>query len=166
MRGRTVDITWHEEAAALYERYRREGEPELRTRWHALWLVRQGKTVREAARLVGVHERSLQQWTAWYRQGGLPEVAQHRRGGRQGRPSHLTPAQWAAVAEQAAQGAFFTVQEAVDWAAERFGIRYRYWGMYSHLRRHGLKKKVPRPQGVKADPAAQAAWKKGGSVRR
>lgn len=166
MRGRTVEVTWQDELAALYARYREEREPELRTRWHALWLVRQGRTLRETARLVGVHERSLQQWIAWYRQGGLAEVARHRRGGRQGRPSYLTAAQWAEVIDRAKQGAFFTVHEAVEWVAERFGTRYRYGGMHAHLRRHKLKKKVPRPQGVKADPEAQAAWKQGGLSER
>jgi hypothetical protein len=49
----TVEIDWKEDEATLYRLYRSEREAELRLRWHALWLVRQGHSAGRAARRVG-----------------------------------------------------------------------------------------------------------------
>jgi hypothetical protein len=38
---------------------------EVRTRLHALWLVRSGHPVRAAAQLVGADEATVSQWIAW-----------------------------------------------------------------------------------------------------
>ena len=64
---------------------------------------------------------------------------------------------------KAAEGAFRTIHDAVRWVRETFGVEYTYWGMRSLFNRLKIKRKVPRPRAVKADPEAQAAWKKGGS---
>jgi transposase len=166
MRGRRMAIAWQDAAAALHRRSRAEPAAESRTRGHALWLVRQGRTATEAATLVGVERRSVQRWLAWYRQGGLAAVAQHRRGGRQGRAAWLTADQQAALTAEAARGTIRTVGEAVAWVAQRFGVPYPDWGMRSALHRRKLGRKVPRPLAAQASLAAQAAWKKGGSPRR
>jgi transposase-like protein len=68
-RGRPLVIAWRDEAATLFARYQQEPKPDLRPRWHALWLLRTGRTVRETARVLGVQERSVQHWIAWYRAG-------------------------------------------------------------------------------------------------
>jgi transposase len=165
MRGRRVVIEWQDDEAGLYRRYRAEPDAEVRTRWHALWLIRQGRTATAAAALVGVERRSVQRWLGWYRQGGPAAVARHRRGGRQGRAAWLTPAQQAAVTAETAQGTIRTVGEAVAWVAQQFGVTYTYWGMRSLLHRRQIGRKVPRPLAVKASIEAQEAWKKGGSRR-
>lgn len=161
MRGRRLVVEWREDADELRRRYRAERLPELRARLHGLWLVRAGRTARAAAAVLGVDERTVQQWVAWYRTGGLAEVRRHRAGGRQGRARRLSPAQEAALLERAAAGAVFTVGEAARWVEEAFGVRFTYFGMRSVFRRLRLKKKVPRPLGEKASEAAQEAWKRG-----
>src|ERR671936_1686967 len=93
MLGRPFRIAWQDEESALREAYRRERDPEVLPRLHALWLLRRGERLGEVADLVGVHYRTVQQWVTWYRVGGLPEVRRHHTGGRQGAPSHLTAAQ-------------------------------------------------------------------------
>ena len=160
MRGRPLQIEWRDDAAGLHRLYRTEAKPDLRPRWHALWLVRTGHAARQAARVLGVHERTVQQWLAWYRQGGVAGVRAHRRAGP-GQPARLTADQQAGLVAQAAQGAFHTAREAVGWVAETFGVRYTRWGMYTLFRRLGCKPKVPRPLGAKASLEAQAAWKGG-----
>ena len=92
-RGRPLVVEWRDEAEALRERWRREAKPDLRPRWHALWLVRAGRTAREAAAVLGVHERSVQQWLAWYRQGGAEAVAARRKAATAGeaRPAVSRP---------------------------------------------------------------------------
>lgn len=166
MRGRPLQIDWQDDEAALRRRYQQERDPELRPRWHALWLVRRGRSLRAAAGVLGVDERSVRRWVAWYRTGGTAAVAQHRRGGRTGQPAWLTAEQQAAVRVAASDGAFRTAAEAAQWVEAQFGVRYTASGMRAVLHRLACRPKVPRPLAEKADLAAQAAWKKGGSPRR
>jgi len=112
-RGRPLVIAWRpaDEAAALKTAYRQERRPDVRPRRHALWLLRSGRGVREVAALVGVHERTVQRWVGWYRDGGVTAVAGHRQPGT-GQPSFLTDDQQAQLWEQAATGAFRTAADA------------------------------------------------------
>lgn len=162
-RGRPLVIAWRPEddEAALKELYRRERRPDVRPRLQALWLLRTGRPVREVAAVVGVHERTVQRWVSWYRQGGVLAVRAHRQAGT-GQPSFLTTEQQAQLWDQAATGAFRTAAEAQQWVAQQFGVRYRPGGMYALLGRLRIHPKVPRPVNPKADQVAQAAWKKGG----
>src|SRR5881396_3162849 len=75
-RGRKLRVEWGagDDAASLYARYRRERRADVRPRLHGLWLVRTGRTTREVAEVLGVDERTVQRWLAWYRAGGLEAV--------------------------------------------------------------------------------------------
>jgi len=162
-RGRPLVIDWRPEddEGALKAAYRQEGRADVRPRLQALWLLRTGRPVWAVAVVVGVHERTVQRWLRWYRDGGLAAVRAHRQAGT-GQPSFLTAEQQAQLWEQAATGAFRTAAEAQRWVAERFGVTYRPGGMYALLGRLRIHPKVPRPVNPKADQVAQAAWKKGG----
>ena len=160
MRGRRLRIDGQDDELTLWQRYRSEPDPEVRPRWHALWLLRQGRAATAAAALVGVHRGSVQRWLAWYRQGGLAAVARHRQGGRQGRTAYLTPEQQAQLTAETAQGTIRTVGAAVRWVERQFGVRYTYWGMRTLLHRLKINPKVPRPLAAKADLDAQEAWKR------
>jgi transposase len=163
--ARPLRIDWRagDSAAALQQAYRAEPDRHLRTRLHALWLVRSGRSVRETARLVGVHEVSVQQWLAWYRRGGLAEVRAHRLGGH-GQPARLTPEQEQTVVTEAAAGTFHTAAEVRDWIATQFGVGYGRFGIYSLLRRLRIHPKVPRPISTKTSVETQARWKGGTSA--
>ena len=161
MRGRRLRVDWQDDEATLRQRYRREADAELRPRWQALWLLRQGRSVTATAALVGVHRRSVQRWLGWYRQGGLAGVAQHRQGGRQGRTPYLTAEQQAQLHAETARGTIRTVGEATHWVEQQFGVAYTDWGMRSVLQRLKIRKKVPRPLAAQADLEAQEAWKRG-----
>ena len=163
-RGRKLTIAWGErdDAASLYARYRRERRPDVRPRLHALWLVRTGKTTREASEALGVDERTVQRWLAWYRAGGLSPL-EARHAGSQGAPSFLTLAQKNELAEEVATGRFRTAAEIRRWVEERWDVSYTEGGMYALLGRLQCAPKVPRPVHEKADHLAQARWKKGGS---
>ncbi len=163
---RKVSINWAAEdtADALHAQYRAEPVAEVRTRLHALWLLRLGEGPMAVAAVVGVSRNSVPQWLRWYREGGLAAVRAHRRGGH-GTPSYLTPAQQEQLVAEAAQGVFATAQAVRDWIEERFGVVYTRDSMYTLLPRLGIRRKVPRPRHAQTDPQAQAAWKKGGSGR-
>jgi transposase len=167
MAGKRVQIVWEEADSpeSLRERYRRQGEGEVRSRLQALWLLRTGWSMGQVAEVVGVHYRTVQRWVGWYRKGGVAEVCA-RHGGGQGQPSWLTPEQEMAVAQEAAQGSFTTAGDVRRWVAEQFGVTYRPKGIYRLLRRVRCRPKAPRPIHVKADRQAQEEWKKGGAPPR
>ncbi len=165
-RGRPLAVAWAsgDDAASLYERYRRERRADVRPRLHGLWLVRAGRSAREAAAVLGVHERTVTRWLGWYRAGGLAAV-EGRHAGGQGAPSLLTVEQQAELADEVATGRFRTAAEIRRWVEARWGVAYTEGGMYALLGRLRCAPKVPRPVHAKADPVAQARWKKGGSRR-
>ena len=117
--------------------------------------------MKEVARIVGVHYRTLQEWVAWYRQGGVAEVLQHRHGGHGSKGSRLTSQQEDKLKEQACRGEFRTIGDAVAWVERTFGVQYTYWGMRWVFARLGLKKKVLRQIAPQASKEEQEAWKKG-----
>lgn len=163
-RGRKLTVEWAaaDDAASLYERYRRERRPDVRPRLHGLWLVRTGHTTREASEALGVDERTVQRWLGWYRAGGLTPL-ERRHAGSQGAPSFLTAAQKAELSAEVATGRFRTGAEIRAWVQERWGVSYTEGGMYALLKRLRCAPKVPRPVHEKTDHHAQARWKKGGS---
>jgi transposase len=158
--GRPLKISWQDEETALFQRYRAEKQPDLKPRLHALWLLRQGHSLAETAKVLGVHYTSVQQWVAWYRQGGMAEVLSHRKMG-QGQTPWLATAQQEQLRAQVAQGKFRTARGAVQWVKETFGIEYTLKGMYSLLKRLKGKKKVPRPLATNTFLETQEEWKRG-----
>ena len=95
---------------------------------------------------------------------GAAAVEARHAGGR-GAPSFLAPEQREELAAEVATGRFRTAAEIRAWVRERWGVAYTEGGMYALLGRLRCAPKVPRPIHAKADPAAQARWKKGGSRR-
>jgi transposase len=163
-RGRKLKIEWasEDDASSLRARYRRERRADVRPRLQGLWLVRTGRTTREVAEVVGVEERTVQRWLAWYRAGGLAEVeGRHAQG--KGASPFLTSEQQATLADEVATGRFRTAAEIRQWVEERWGVSYTEGGMYALLGRLRCAPTVPRPVHEKADHRAQARWKKGGS---
>jgi transposase len=167
MGGRGFSVAWGHTAEEVLARYRAEREGRLARRWQALWLLRRGRSMHAAAATVGVAYRTVQEWVGWYRAGGLGEVARRRHGGlRRVIVEPLTPEQQAALVRRASTEGFATVKAAVVWAAEALGVRLTEHQMARQFRRLGLRSKVPRPISDRADPTAQAAWKKGASPPR
>ena len=156
-------MAWAETAAEVEGRYRAERDVERRKRLGALWRVRAGDRVAGAGRLAGVGERTVFRWLGWYRAEGLGGVLRRVPGhGAAGQPHRLTAAQRAGVLARCARGEFRTYEEARAWVAAEYGVTYRPAGLYTALRRLGVRPKVPRPVAERADPAAREAWRQGG----
>lgn len=160
--GRPLVIGWQEEdtAAALKRRYQVARRMDERTRLQALWLLREGWSVKAVTAAVGAHYRTVQRWVADYRQGGVAAVVGRHKGGH-GQPRRLTPDQEAALVAEAGRGTFRTATEARHWIRDQFGVAYTEGGLYSLLARVRVHPKVPRPANPKADPSVQVAWKRG-----
>ncbi len=147
MSGVISAVAWAESEDELYARYKASAEVGARKRLHALWLVRGGSSAREAARQAGVGERTVVRWLGWYRQGGVARVLERVPGhGALGRASRLSEEQkWALV-------------------QEHDGVCYGYKGLYSVLRRAGVRPKVPRPRGA-GRPGRPRGVERGGCTR-
>ncbi len=78
-----------------------------------------------------------------------------------GAASRLSEQQKWLLVEESAKGTFRTYDEAREWTHKKYGVEYRYKGMYSLLIRLGVRPKVPRPVSEKADAVAQEGWKRG-----
>ena len=161
--SKPVAVTWTETGEELEQRYRAERDVERRKRLGALWRVRVGDRVADAGRAAGVGGRTVERWLGWYRGGGLAAVLQRVPGhGAVGQPHRLTVAQQAALLAHVGRGEFRTYEEARTWVEAAYGVVYRPGGLYTALRRLGVRPKVPRPVAEKADATAQAAWRAGG----
>lgn len=160
--ARKLQIEWHEDAERLGALYRAEKDTQNRKRLHALWLVRQGRALTEVAAIIGVHYRTIQEWLAWYRQGGVAAVLNHRHGGERDRESRLSAEQEAELQAKADAGEIRCIADGVRWAQETHQVHYSYWGMRYVFARLRLRLKVPRPRNPKASEREQEAWKKGG----
>jgi transposase len=163
--GKPFVMVWAEADSeeALKARYLAEAHPRRRQWLHGLWLLRRGWRVDEVADAVGAGRRTVERWIDWYRhEGGVDGVLAHRQGGH-GRPARLTADQQEQVATEVATGRFRTATEIGAWIADVFGVRYRPGGVTALLGRLRCHPKVPRPLHEQADPAAQAAWRRGGS---
>lgn len=167
MTGRSFHVDWNPEDTpqALREAYRAERDTMLRTRLHALWLLRTSRRMDEVASVVGIHYRTLQRWVAWYRRGGLEEVLSHRMKGL-GQPRFLSPDQESELVEEVASGRFRTGGEVREWIESEYGVSFRLGSVYSLLSRLGCSPRVPRGLHEKADLRKQESWKKGASERR
>jgi len=160
--GQRIQVVWQETADELKQLYKQERQPQRRTRLQALWHLREGDRIDEVEAKVGVAYRSVQNWLAWYRQGGVEEVCRRVTGYQSaGVSAYLNDLQQRALAAKVELGSFRTVWDAVQWVEERWGIHYSYQGMYTLLKRLDLAIKVPRPRSEKANPQQQATWKKG-----
>jgi hypothetical protein len=163
MAGKRVEIAWEVEDTpeALRQRYRNEEEGEVRTRLQALWLLRTGWNLEQVAEVTGVHYRTVQRWVGWYRQGGTAEVCVHHGGGH-GQPSWLTAEQEAAVAEEAAKGAFTTAADvpAVGGGAVRSHLpaQRNLWAAASGA----LPPQGPPAHSYQGEPRSSGSLEKGG----
>jgi transposase len=138
-RGRPLEITWNEGEIQLERRYEREGHPDRRLRLRVFLLIRQGHTLREVSEEVGVGYRTVQQWVAWYREGGIDEVLKRLPGYRApGSSTRLSSRQLARLRERASEGDWDSVHDAVSWVSQTWDVDYTYQGMYALLRREAI----------------------------
>lgn len=161
--GRPIEVEWKQSEAALRQLYNQETHIERRTRYHALWLIRGGRTMKEVSEIVDHHYDTICRWIDWYRDREVSEGAHRLPGQAGGGESYWTPEQETQLMERANAGAFRTAREMQHWLNEQFDVDYSHQGVYSLLERLEMVWKVPRPTNPKADPDQQASWKKGDS---
>jgi transposase len=140
-----------------------------RTHWHLLWLVARGHRVPEVAGLVGYTANWVREIIRRYNADGPTGIAD-RRQHSPGHPPLLSPTLRedlrAALSGPAPDGGLWTCRTVATWMAERLGRPVRVQRGWEAMRAVGFTPQRPRPRATTADPAAHAAFKKGGSKPR
>lgn len=164
---RHVLVAPHLSVDALEQRYRQSRDPVERTHWQMVWLVASGHHVPAVADLVGYSPNWVRTIIRRYNAEGPAGIADHRRA-NPGTPPLLSPvlrvALREALAGPAPDGGLWTSRTVAAWMGERLGRPVRVQRGWEAMRAVGYTPQRPRPRATKADPAAQAAFKKGGSA--
>ena len=158
----------HLPVAELGRRYRRARDPVARSHWQIVWLLARGEPTAEVCRATGYGANWVREVARRYREGGAGALGDRRHGNPGGAPL-LAPAQRedlrAALAGPAPDGGLWTGRKVAAWMAARLGRPVAEQRGWEWLRRLGFTPQRPRPAETRADPDAQAAFKKGGSPR-
>jgi transposase len=151
-------LTDHE----LQERYRSAHDPVERSRWHFLWLLARGLTATAIAQVTGYSAYWVGQIARRYNVAGpdaIRDQRRHARGGQGLLTQEQQRALRAALAEPHPAGDHWCGRTVADWMSARLGrlvSRQLGWRALRQIGAHLLK---PRPRHMKADLAAQAAFK-------
>jgi transposase len=158
-----LSIQTHLALTELETRYRRAKDPVVRSHWQVIWLLAQGWVSGQVAAITGYTVNWVRTIARRYNQQGAAglEDRRHRNPGAGGL---LTAAQRAALLAALEQpppdGGVWTGPKAAAWMAATLGRRVHPQRGWEVLRRLGWTSKVPRPRHAKAEPEAQATFKK------
>lgn len=158
-------IAPHLTVAALEQRYRSAGDPVARSQWQMLWLLAGGMTTAEVARVTGYTVRWVQEIARRYRTD--PAAIGDRRHTNPGAAPLLNQQQQeqlqAALAGPAPDGGIWSCRSVAAWMSQTLGRPVSPQRGWEWMRRLGFTPQRPRRRETRADSAAQAAFKKGGS---
>ena len=157
----------HLSVEELQQRYWAAVDPVARSQWQMLWLLAEGRPTAEVARVTGYTVRWVQEIARRYRAG--PAAIGDRRHTNPGAAPLLDPAHQEqlrqALAGPAPDGGVWTCRSVALWMSAHLGRSISEQRGWEWMRRLGFTPQRPRPRETRADAAAQAAFKKGGSPR-
>ena len=161
---RCVSLIPHLPAADLERRYRASRDPVERSHWHIVWLASQGHSGTAVARLTGYSDTWVRTLLHRYNDQG-PAGLVDRRHANPGQPPLVSPAVdeelRVRLAEPPPDGGLWTSPKVAAWLSQRLGRTVSSQRAWETLQRIGFSRQQPRPRARAADPAAQAAFKKG-----
>jgi transposase len=166
--ARTLNLPAHLSVDELEARYRRARDPVARSHLRIVWLLVSGVPTAEVARATGYSVTWVREVAGRYRAGGPDALGDHRHA-NPGAPPLLDAAQQARLREAlggpAPDGGLWTGRKVAAWMADLLGRAVGEQRGWEWLRRLGFTPQRPRPAETRADPDAQAAFKKGGSPK-
>lgn len=160
-----VQVAAHLSVAELQAGYRSSKDAKLARHFQVIWLLAQGRTVAETARLTGFVRRWVEELVVRYNRFGPSSLGDRRRGNG-ARPTILTPEILAMLRERVKSppdgGGVWTAKKVAAVIATRLGrdrvAEQRGW---EALRAIGWTIQRPRPRHVRAaSPEAQEEFKK------
>jgi len=150
---------------ALQDEIRRSEEARYDHRLHALLLVAQGMSCRQAAQVLGDSPRAVAYWVRRFEEQGFAGLAD---ADRPGRPRRLSEAQLEEIArairgspfEQGLECSLWDGKSLSAFIGQRFGVELGVRQCQRLFRQLGFRLRKPRPRMSGADPARQAEYKK------
>jgi transposase len=164
--ARSLNLPAHLALDELEQRYRRSDDPVARSQWQIVWLLAGGAATAAVARSTGYSVNWIREIARRYREDGAAGIGD-RRHTNPGAAPLLDAAQQEALrqalGEPAPDGGLWTCRSVATWMSEALGRPVSPQRGWEWMRRVGFTPQRPRPRETRADPAAQEAFKKGGS---
>jgi transposase len=163
--ARRLSIPPHLTLTELEQRYRRAKDPVARSHWHILWLLTSGTPTAEVARVTRYSVNWVREIARRYREEG-PAGIGDRRHRNPGAAPLLDAVQQeqlrAALGGPGPNGDVWTCRSVAAWMSAALGRAVSVQRGWEWMRRLGYTPQQPRPRATRADPEAQATFKKGG----
>lgn len=167
--ARTLTLPPHLPVEEVERRYRGARDPVERSHWQIVWLLARGDPTAVVAGVTGYSVNWVREVARRYREDG-PDGLGDRRHANPGAAPLLDATQQErlrrAVGGPAADGGLWTGRKVAAWMGHALGRPVGEQRGWEYLRRLGFTPQRPRPRATRADPDAQAAFKKGGSSAR
>jgi transposase len=152
-------------AEELEQRYRRAQDPVARSQWQMVWLLACGQRSEQVAESTGYSLTWIYMIARRYNADGENGIGD-RRHRNPGGSRLLTQEQQAeldrALEGAAPDGGVWTVAKVAAWISAQTGRTIGLGTGWRYLQRLDRRRYAPRPRHVKADAAAQQAFKKKG----
>lgn len=162
---RRLHIPPHLPSDELEQRYRHARDPVARSQWQIVWLLASGQPTAAVAQSTGYSANWIREVARRYREEG-PAGLGDRRHTNPGQPPLLDAVQQdalcQALAGPAPDGGVWTRRWVAHWMSQILGRPIHVQRGWEWMRRLGFTPQYPRPRETRADPDAQAAFKKGG----
>lgn len=159
-----MHVEAHHSVEQLQGLAKAQKQARMRIRLQAIVLAREGKTAPQIASVLGSARRAVQAWVARYNRDGIDGLIE---GAHTGKPPKLAKDRHEPFKARLDAGALerdgvctlraADVQRILE---QEFNVVYSLQGVYKLLHRLGYSSLEPRPRHQRADPAAQAAFKK------
>lgn len=162
---RRLHIPPHLTLDELEQRYRRAKDPVARGQWQIVWLLSHGTPTAEVARVTGYSVNWVREIARRYREDGPSGIGDRRRRNPGAAPLLDAGQQEqlrAALGGPAPNGDLWTCRGVAAWMSTVVGRPVSQQRAWDWMRRLGFTPQRPRPRETRANPEAQAAFKKGG----
>ena len=160
-----LQLERHLSREELERRYRQAREPVERSHYQIIWLLAQGKLTREVAEVTGYSPVWIGEIARRYNRSGPQGLGDRRRTNPGGSQRALLDARQReelgeALSSPPPGGGMWTSRKVAEWIGERTGRQVGPQRGWEYLRLLGHTPQVPRPVHAKADPVAQAEFRK------
>jgi transposase len=161
--AKRVTVTTKRTTEELHDRYRSATDAVERTHWHILWLMKEGHTPDEIARMLGYTARWVRTIVQRWNKAGEQGIRDHRRT-LPGAACLLSSEQQKeleqALDQPPADGGLWNGLKVAAWMQERLGRPVDPRRGWDYLQRLGYSTRVPRPQHEQSNQVEQSAFKK------
>lgn len=161
---RRIHLTPHLTVDELGQRYKTAETAAEARRYHALWLIAQGHTAKDAAALIGLSSKWVGILVQRYNQHG-PAGLRDTRADNPGAAPLLSPelqqTLFQALQAPPSEGGIWTGRKVAAWIKRQTGITTHPQRGWEYMRRLGFSTQTPRPRNAQAaSDEQQSAWKK------